>query len=290
MSFSKPDSPDPLATSVQQLSFNQQAAADQNKNNSYNQSTPYGSLSYTADPNSPSGYSINTSLSPAQQAILNNLQSFQTTQGNTANNLAQNVSGMYSQGPNIDPSSTTKQLQSWQQQYVQPLFNQQQSNLNAQLQNQGLTPGSEAFNNAQNLLARNQGDVTNQFFAQDEPLAFNQAVQQYQLPLQTLQGLFGETQPTAPTFQGTPSAQVAPPNYAGAAQSNFSNKQGQFQNTVSDLGQLAGAATNFASSPSGAFGGGWTNGNGLSGALGYAQAGSNPFLPDGSRNPYYGAG
>lgn len=289
MSFSQPNSPDPLATSNQQLSFNEQAAAAQNKNNSYNQSTPYGSLSYTPDQNSPSGYSINTSLSPAQQAILNNLQSYQTTQGNTANALASNVAGMYSQGPNIDPSSTTKQLQSWQQQYVQPLFNQQQSNLDAKLQNQGLTPGSEAFNNAQNLLARNQGDVTNQFFAQDEPLAFNQAVQQYQLPLQTLQGLFGQTQPTAPSFQGAPNAQIAPPNYAGAAQSNFTNKQGQFQNTISDLGQLAGSASNLASGI-GSFSGGWTNGNGLSGALGYAQAGSNPFLPDGSRNPYYGAG
>lgn len=293
MSFSQPSSPDPMSTAGQQQTFNNQAARSTNQINSYNQSTPYGSLSYAQDPNSPSGYSVNVALSPAQQQLLNTQQGTQQTLGNTGNALASNVSGMYSVNPNIDGSAVTKQLNNWQQQYQQPIFDQQSSNLEAQLRNQGLSPGSEAYNNAKNLLARNQGDVTNQYLTMNQQQGYNQALQNYQLPLQTIQSLMGGSAPQGPTFQGTPSTTDQPANYAGLAQQNFTNQQGQFQSTMSDLGQLAGAATGLSGGwgggmflPSSSTGGG---GNvGLSGAAGYAAAGSNPFLPNGQRNPYYG--
>ena len=95
---------------------------------------------------------------------------------------------MYSQAPDITKGTQgiASYLNQMNQAYLQPIFNQQQSNTDAQLRQQGLTPGSEAYNNAQNLLARNQGDVTNQYLTQNEGQAFNQAMQQYQLPLQTI--------------------------------------------------------------------------------------------------------
>lgn len=292
MSFSQPSSPDPISTAGQQQSFNNQAARSTNQFNSYNQSTPYGSLSYAQDQNSPSGYSVNVALSPAQQQLLNTQQGTQQTLGNTGNALASNVAGMYSSAPNIDGSAVTKQLNNWQQQYLQPIFNQQQSNTDAQLRNQGLAPGSEAYNNAENLLARNQGDVTNQYLQQNQAQGYAQALQNYQLPLQTIQQLMGGSAPQGPSFQSTPSTTDQPANYAGLAQQNFTNQQGQFQSTMGDLGQLAGAATGL----SGGWGGGGGmfssstggGGNGLAGAVGYAQAGSNPFLSNGQRNPYYG--
>lgn len=254
MSFSQPKSPNPADVAAAQQSINTQAAQTQQRLNMTNQQTPFGSLNYAADTNSPSGYSANVQLSPAQQAILNNLQGTQQSLGGTAGALASNVSGMYSNPAQLDPSAITNKLMGWQQQYIQPIFNQQQSVLDSKLANQGLTPGSSGFNNAQNLLARNQGDVTNQFFAQDEPLAFGQEVQKYQLPLQTLQGLLTATQPSGPSFQTTPTEQVQPANYMGAAQQNFQNQQSQFQNTMSGLGQVGGAV-------GGLFGGGWGGGN-----------------------------
>jgi hypothetical protein len=129
----------------------------------------------------------------------------------------------------------TKQLMGWQQQYIQPLFNQQSSNLEAKLRNQGLTPGSEAYNNAENLLARNQGDVTNQFFAQSEPLAFQQKQQQYQFPLQMISALNQGGGPPSAGFVNTPQPQVQPPNYMGTAEQQYAQQQAQYGQMMQGL-------------------------------------------------------
>src|SRR6185437_10491597 len=154
MSFSAPKAPDPTATANTQQTYNVNAATDQNKINSYNQSNPFGSINYVADANSPSGYSLKTSLSPEQQGLYNQFTGTQGMFGAAAPGLIQNAANFYGQTPNIDGSAVTKQLNNWQQQYLQPIFNQQSSNVEAQLRDQGLTPGSEAYNNAKNLLAR----------------------------------------------------------------------------------------------------------------------------------------
>ena len=72
MSFGKaPDAPNPTTTADTQQGYNLAAAKSQQGLNSYNQSTPFGSLSYVSDASSPSGYRLNTELTPAQQQLLN---------------------------------------------------------------------------------------------------------------------------------------------------------------------------------------------------------------------------
>lgn len=273
MSFGAPSPPDATATSNTQQQFNTQAAKAQNVGNSYNQSNPYGSLSYTADPNSPSGYAINTSLSPQQQALLTTQQGNQGTAGatagtllKTAGTLANNTAGMYGSAPNIqalDPTNLVKTLNNWSATYQQPIFDQQNSNLEAQLRNQGLAPGTEAYNNAKNLLARNQGDVTNQFLTSNigqgqtaQAQKFGQDVTNYELPLQTEAGLTsaaagpaGYAAPTAPTFQQAPTAQIQPANYSGAVQSNYTNQLQNYENTWNNVGKLGVAAAGLAGAP-----------------------------------------
>ena len=274
MSFSQPNSPDPTAVSNTQQAYNQQAATAQNKTNSYNQVNPFGSQTYYNDPNSPSGMGLNTQLSAPLQSLFN-------TQTGTLNNAAQNSAGMYGSPYDLQAQTgqTASLLNSWNKQYLDPIFQQQQSNKDAQLQNQGLAPGSQAYNNAQNLLARNQGDVTNQYLAQNEPAAFAQSLAQYQLPLQTMAALKG-TIPGSPTFANTPTSQIAPPNYAAAAQANFQNQQNQFQNTIGDIGQVAGLVaapfTGGLSMLPGMFAGFGQSGNGVSGSAGGWNA-ANPF-------------
>jgi hypothetical protein len=171
-------------------------------------------------------------------------------------------------------------LNKWSQQYVQPIFDQQSSNLEAQLRNQGLTPGSEAYNNAKNLLARNQGDVTNQYLQQNQGQAFNQALQQYQLPLQTAGSLYGAAMPTQPNFQQTPQAQIQPANYAGAAQNAYQGNLSNYQNTWNNVAKLGTAAIGLAGAP---FTGGLSMG--LAGGLG-SLFGSSPTAGYGNFGQY----
>lgn len=235
MSFlSPPDVPNANDVSNQQQNYNKVAAQTQNQVNSYNQSNPYGTQTYTPNAASPSGYSLNTALSPELQKLFD-------TQLGTVGSLTDSSRGMYSSPYDMNAASgpTAGLLNKWQKDYRQPIFDQQQSNLDAQLQNQGLNINDKAYQNAQNLLARNQGDVTNQYLTMNQGQAFNQALQGYQLPLQTLSGLLG-TVPGVPKFGATPTAQVQPPNYQQAAQNQFTGEQTQYQNMIGGLGQVAG--------------------------------------------------
>lgn len=261
MSFSAPKAPDPTQTANTQQQYNTTAAKTQNQINSYNQSNAFGDVRYVADPSSPSGYRIQTNLNPQSQEILD-------TQRGTIANLAKNSAGMYSQPYDLNAASaaTAKNLNSWQQQYVQPIFDQQSSNLEAQLRSQGLTPGSEAYNNAKNLLARNQGDVTNDYLTKNQAQAYSQALQSYQTPLQTLSGL-EQTLPGAPQFAATPNAQIQPANYAGAVQANYDAQMKNYENNWNNIGKLGTAGIGLAMAPfsggtsiAGMFGKGMTGG------------------------------
>jgi len=259
MSFGAPDAPDPTTTSNTQQQYNTQAAAAQQKANSFNQTTPYGSMTYVADPSSPSGYRLETSLSQPQQALLTTQQGTQGIAGKAAQSLASDTAGMYGKAPNfqaLDPTGLVSQLNSWQQKYQQPLFDQQSSNLESQLRNQGLMLGTQAYDNAKNLLARNQGDVTNQFMTnnigtglQAQAQNFGQQVQNYEIPLQTQQQLMGMASPTMPNFQQTPTAQIQPANYSGAVQSNYDNQMKNYENNWNNIAKLGSAAISLAGAP-----------------------------------------
>jgi hypothetical protein len=240
MSFSAPKAPDPTQTANTQQQYNVSAAQAQNKNNSYNQSTPFGSVSYVSDPSSPSGYRIVTNTNATGQTLLN-----------TADTLANNSAGMYSK-PFDAGTATADKLNQWNASYLNPIFQQQDSNLEAQLRNQGLMPGTEAYNNAKNLLARNQGDVTTNYLTKNQQQAFDQALQEYQLPLQTISALRENANPGM--FQSAPSATIQPANYQGAVQSNYEQQSQNYNNMWNSIGQITGAGVNLAAK---AYGGGW---------------------------------
>lgn len=251
MSFNQPDAPNPALVAQQQQTLNTQSAGAQNKANSFDQTNPYGSMSYVADPNSPSGYTLQTSLSAPQQGLLNTQTGTQQIAGQTGQNLLRNSASMYSTPPNLDAATgaTAQKLNQWQQAYQQPIFDQQSSNLEAQLRSQGLMPGTQAYDNAKNLLARNQGDVTNQYLTQNEGQAYNQALQQYQLPLQTAGSLFGMAAPNGGTFAPTPTAQIQPANFAGLTEQNYQNQMQNYQNNINAATKVGTAIAGVAAAP-----------------------------------------
>jgi hypothetical protein len=82
---SAPKAPDPVALANAQAAANTQTAQEQQRLNMINSTSPYGSVTYQADPSAPGGYSQNTSLSPGQQQLYD--------QGLNVSNQAYNVAG-----------------------------------------------------------------------------------------------------------------------------------------------------------------------------------------------------
>ena len=135
----------------------------------------------------------------------------------------------------------TNQLMDWQTQSMQPYWDIQKSNLEAQLQNQGLTPNSEAWQNAMMAFTKGIGQARNQMFAQAEPLAFGQAVTKYGLPMAyNVHQLLGMSKPQGPNFISPPQEQVGAPNYQQAAQNQYLAQQQQYNNMMKGIGQLGG--------------------------------------------------
>lgn len=249
MSFSAPKAPDPVATSNQQQQYNLEAAKSQNATNSYGQTSNYGSINYVPDSSQPSGYRVVQSYSAPEQKLFDTQVGTQATAGQTAQDLLRNTAGMYSQPFNGNNEAVTNKLNQWNAQYLQPIFNQQDSNLEAKLRNQGLTLGTAAYDNAKNLQARNQGDVTTNYLQKNQQQGFDQALQEYQTPLQTISGLYGAAAPTGITPLQTPTSSIQPANYQGAVQNNYQGQVQNYDTTWNNIGKLGTAAVGLAAAP-----------------------------------------
>ena len=274
MSFgSAPSAPTPASPAAQgaaQTATNQQTDLYNFGLSNPNVNTPYGSDSYSVDtttnPAQPS-VTQNLSFSPTQQALYNQSTANQAQQGqiagtalqsvnnqfNTPYDLNSAVGGMTASQANLgqDYNNQYNSLMKQQTAYLDPQYQNQQNQLNASLANQGIVPGSQAYQNAQDEQSRNQTFAYQQAADQAQAGAGaeqsrlanlglqNQAqaaqlyTQQYQQPLNLYNSLETGTQATLPQFQGTSQTNTAPPNVLGAYANNY---QGQLNAYNSQVG------------------------------------------------------
>jgi hypothetical protein len=218
---------------------NAQAATAANR---VNQVTPFGNLQYTQSGTDAQGNPIWT----ATQSLSPELQ-------NAYGNISGQVASQYGQAFNpqlpqvgINPGEQYEQAI---MRRLQPQQAQASEALEAQLANQGIMPGSEAYNRAKTQLSQAQNDQLtsavvggfNTGLAANQN-AFNQGLTSYQLPMATLNQFRTGAQPNYvnPSQQAT----VAGPDYLGAYNASQNYNLGL---------QNAGAASN-ANLTSGLFG------------------------------------
>lgn len=238
MSFNAPSPPDPVATANAQGQMNKDTATWQQELNMVNQTNPYGRMEYRRTGTNPDGSPIFesvTTLNPAEQQLFDTAVGTQQKVGRAAGGLIDNLGDSLTRPPDLNNSALTQQMMGWGNNYMQPLFNQQQSNLDSKLAAQGITEGSEAYNNAQNLQSRNVNNAWTNLFSTVEPMAYQQALQTYQAPIQTLGTLLGLSQPGSFQQSQTPSAQIQPPNYEALVQQNYQSELGNYQNTIAGM-------------------------------------------------------
>lgn len=182
---SAPSYPDPMTVANATTQTNEQTAQFNKALNLNNYSNPFGSQQTTqtgTDPNTGAPiYGTQITANPQLQQQLSSLLGQTANSGainqgaiNLNNSLMgqygglnQGLQGLGGQLAALGGSLSPQAAQQAQQQganasyassmgYLQPQFQQNQESLDAQLANQGLAPGSEAWNNAQGNLSRNQ--------------------------------------------------------------------------------------------------------------------------------------
>jgi hypothetical protein len=240
---SAPAAPDYTGAAQATASGNLDAARAAAAANRVNQVTPYGNLDYSITGSDPYGnptWTAKTSLSDVGQQLLNNQNAASLGLGSTINAALGRTQETMGQGfnPNL-PSTGMNPGQSYQDAYMQrlaPQLAQGRESLQAQLANQGVAPGTQAYENAMRQQSMKENDLllgaTTQGFgvgSQANQQAFNQEMTKYNMPLNTLSALRSGSQVQNPTFVNAPQqATTSGADILGATQMGYNAQMGNF--------------------------------------------------------------
>ncbi len=253
-----PSVPDPATTTATQAGYNTSTAQQQQAMNLINQVTPYGNLTYnqtgtttTIGPNgekiSTPQYTATTSLSDAQQGILNSTQAAQGNLASLANTQSENLKNTLGTAFDYNPANdATKWAFDLGKQTILPQQQQDTEALQRQLLQRGLRPGTDQYNAEMTRLTNAQSQQLNQLALGGESQAFNEAAYERSQPLNELNSLISGSQVTQPTFASTPQTQVAGVDYSGNVNNAYNQQVSQSNAAMGGLfglgGNILGAA------------------------------------------------
>jgi len=284
---SPPPAPDYAAAATAQGVANTEAARATAKLSNPNMYTPYGTSLVSYEGDVPT---VRQTLTPTAQKTLEAQQGVQyslANLGQKGTNIASNVldKPFSFGGPAVQTSLDTSGIakmpvnagmtgQEAIMARLEPALAKQRVSTETQLINQGLRPGTEAYNNAAQLLGQQENDARQQAVLQGLNLdiganaqgfnqalqggqfgntaqqqALAQAIQQRQMPLNEISALMSGSQIQNPQFGAYAGANVAPAPIANAAaqqgayNANAYNQQvAQNNANLSGLFSLGGAA------------------------------------------------
>lgn len=221
-------------------------------------------------------YAATTTLSPEQQAILDQRNQASQQYGEIANAQLGRVGERLSQPLDYSSLGAAPQADqaAWDTAYNalisrnQPQADQRLSALETRLANQGITYGSDAWKAAMDDYNRGQNDfgIAAQLAATGEmgqrfnmealarDRAINEMIQQRQIPLNELAAMFSGTQVQAPNFVSTPQTAIGQTpiadsiyaSYNGQMNAYNANLQNQAANNQGLYGLLGAGAKAFA--------------------------------------------
>ena len=247
-----PDYPDPFKTAQAQMQANQGTAISQQLLNQTNQVGPWGTLTYNQtgtnsyyDPFSKQNVTLpqftqTTQYSPEQQALYDKYQQFQTGAADLGLNRLQQVSdlGRFDYNPGEH------------EQWAGNLYNSLNADSNAQeresmtqrLANQGLQPGSAAYDDAMRSVYDSQHRSRDEFGLNSYQTGFNTALTEHNQVMNEALALAGQGQVQQPMLNATPTTGVNGVDYAGLVDREFQAKMQRAQAQAGGMFGLAGTA------------------------------------------------
>jgi len=288
-----PAAPDYTGAALAQGAANKETAIAQAKLNNPNVYSPYGNQTVTWSAPDASGVSqptINQSLTPEAQRALTAQQNLQANLAGLANTSYGTAFNAMSTpfsfgGPSVQTSLDTSGIakmpvnagttgQEAIMSRLEPSLAKNRVSTETQLINQGLRPGSEAYDNAIKLLSQQENDArtqaalqginldmsantqgynqalqSGQFGNTAQQQALAQAISQRQLPLNEINALMSGSQIQNPTFSPYSGSNIAAAPIANATaqqsafdQNVYNQNVGSYNQNIAGLYSLAGSA------------------------------------------------
>jgi hypothetical protein len=239
---SAPAAPDYASAARETAAGNLAAAQTATAANRVNQVTPYGNLNYTQTKDAEGNpvWTATTTLSDIGQQLLNNQNQASLGLGGTINAALGRVQSTMGQefNPNL-PQVGINAGEQYQEAYMRrlaPQIEQGREALDVKLANAGIPVGSEAYNRAQMAQSQRENDLllgaTTQGFGTGlsaNQQAYNQAMTNYNMPLNTLSALRSGSQVQNPSFvNSSQQATTGGADILGASQMGYNAQMGNF--------------------------------------------------------------
>lgn len=247
-----PAPPDPKETASASTGTNVGTAVANAMLGNVNQVTPDGSLTYDqtgshkwTDPYTKKSYTIPTftatqTLSPEQQAIAD---SANQAKGNLAG-LASTLSGNAQAGMENPFEFDNQDAADWAYDLgasrLDPRFAREEEAIRTRLLNSGIREGSAAWNAEMGRATEGKNDAYNQLMLQGRSQAYNEARDQYTLPVNTVSALLSGSQVNQPNYVNTQQPTIPTTDTAGIINENYNQRVGQWNSNMGTVGGIMG--------------------------------------------------
>jgi len=236
-----PAPPDPRKTSAAQTGTNISTTIANNVMGMVDQSGPYGSLTYnktgdynwtdefTGEDYSVPTYEAITELTPEQQGLLARTLETQTNLGDIAVDRSDFLQKYLAEDPSAGFEELDDKLYDLGRQRIDPRMEARRKALSSQLANQGIAPGSEAYNREMELLNQSENDAYTQLMLQGRGQARSELTADRIQPINEIIGLLSGTQVQNPNYQAVQPGRIPITDNAGLINANFNQRFGNWQ-------------------------------------------------------------
>lgn len=216
------------------------------------QYTPYGSLtsevsgyeSYT-DPYTGQTYEIprytqTTTLSPEQQALLDQNNQTQLGLSQLAGNQTEFLKDYMSTPFQGDTAAIEGRLDELMRLRADPRFARDEETLRTRLTNQGLAPGSEAWNREMEMFNNAKNDAYNQMYLQGRGQALGELQAMRNQPINEITALLSGSQVSNPNVRAAQPGGAATTDVAGIINQNYNQQMANYQQQMANYNGMMG--------------------------------------------------
>ena len=247
-----PTPPDPKETSSAQTGTNVATAVANQTLGNVDQFGPTGSLTYEnlgsesfTDPYTGKTYDIprysaTTALTPEEQAIFDSSQGARGNLAQTADEQSGFLRDYLGTPGEFDTSAIEARIGELGSARLDPQFERERSAMETRLANQGLTPGSAAWEAEMTQFNQSKNDAYNSLALQGRGQALSEMIGIRNQPINEIAALLSGSQVQTPNFSMANQPQLPTTDNAGLINTNYNQTVGNWQQQVNQRNQIMG--------------------------------------------------
>lgn len=246
-----PVAPDPVKTAEAQGQMNLTTGVQQQLLNMVDQVGPNGSLTYSQNGSTSftgadgktytvPRFTATTSLTPAQQQLLDLTNKTKANLGQIGVDQSAKIGTLLGSNLKLGNEATEARLMELGSARLDPKFARDEDALRTRLANQGIQPGSAAWNAEMTQFGQGKNDAYNELLLSGRQLADTEVQAERNAPINEITALLSGSQVSNPSFTSTPTTGVGGVDYTGMVNNNYNAATSQYNTQVGNQNAAMG--------------------------------------------------